>query len=116
MQGSFVSQNADTSINVDDPNFWQNILKNQVSESEKLLKESQTGGFKAPREQLEFVERLGNFVAKMVESKLNIVGYSADEEKIVQNLCQVVQSTRHFDKVPFLPRSSRTSPSSGSST
>jgi hypothetical protein len=47
------------------------------------------------------MEQMGLIVGKVVETKLNVVGYSADEEKIVQKLCQFVQESKYFDRVFF---------------
>ena len=82
-----MSNQSDTLINMDDPNFWQNVLKSEVSAGQKLLEQIKNKDFKTQPDQLQFMEQMGIIVGKVVESKLNVVGYSADEEKIVQKLC-----------------------------
>ena len=36
-KSSFVSKNSDTSLNIDDPKFWETVLKSSESESKKYL-------------------------------------------------------------------------------
>jgi hypothetical protein len=49
---TFVSNQSDTLINMDDPNFWQNVLQSEVSAGQKLLEQTKNKDFKSQAEQL----------------------------------------------------------------
>ena len=96
-KSSFVSKQTDTSINIDDPNFWETILKNKDSQSKVLLKTLESSS-KTFEEQKEFMFKLSVQVNNLIESKLHIIGYNADEESIILEILNKVYTSSLYHK------------------
>ena len=99
-KSSFVSDNSDVKVNVDDPNFWNVVLKNTESASKLLLNELDTNKniYKDLNEQKKYMIRLGDAVSRVIENKLNVVGYNADDEKNIVDILRKIQSSKNFHK------------------
>ncbi len=100
-KSSFISNKTDATINLDDPNFWEIVLKNQDSKSKKLFNEILSGEDQLSdfEFQKSFMLRLSEIVNGLIESKLNIVGYNADEEATTQDILNKIIYERVFHKV-----------------
>jgi len=99
-KSSFVSEKSDVKVDVDDPNFWNVVLKNTESAAKQHLNELETNKaiYKDLTEQKKFMIRLNETVSRMIESKLNVVGYNADDEKIIIDVLRKIHSSKNFHK------------------
>lgn len=77
----FVSEQADNKLNLHDPDFWNIVLKNIESKSQKLLKklEDDPAAFKLAPVQQQLMLDLSDLVNSLIESKLSLSGYNADD-------------------------------------
>jgi len=99
-KSTFVSEKTDQDLNVDDPNFWNKVLKNQESVPKQLLDEldnSKNIG-KSYEEQKIFMIKLSDSVYKVIENKLNVMGYNADDEKHVMDILNRIITSKQFHK------------------
>lgn len=99
-KSSFVSKQTDATINMDDPNFWERVLKSAENHSKKLLNEIEKSPnqFENYEKQKEFMLKISEIVNQLIESKLNIVGYNADEETNIQEILNRILSLKNFHK------------------
>jgi SNF2 family DNA or RNA helicase len=84
-KSSFVVEESDKNLEMDDPDFWKKTFQNSVSECERLYNEyvekNTNGLFKDKTVQHSFMEELLKAVNKLTDSKVKIEGYSVDDEK-----------------------------------
>ena len=99
-KSSFVSNQTDQSIKLDDPNFWEIVLKNTETQAKKLLNEldKSTVQFDNMEFQKEFMLKISEIVNQLIESKLNVTGYNADEETNIQEILNRILSIKSFQK------------------
>jgi len=99
-KSSFVSNQTDQNIKLDDPNFWEIVLKNQETQAKKLLKqlEKSAAQFDNTEIQKEFMLKISDIVNQLIESKLNVTGYNADEETNIQEILNRILSLKNFQK------------------
>ena len=99
-KSSFVSNQTDQSIKLDDPNFWEIVLKNSETQAKKLLAqlEKSPTQFDNLETQKEFMLKISDIVNQLIESKLNVTGYNADEETNIQEILNRILSLKNFQK------------------
>ena len=99
-KSSFVSNLTDKNIKIDDPNFWEIVLKNQETQAKKLLNEMDKSitQFENMELQKEFMLKISEIVSQLIESKLNVTGYNADEETNIQEILNRILSIKAFQK------------------
>ena len=99
-KSSFVSEKTDANLSVDDPNFWNIVLKNQESIPKQLLEELESSKDinKSYEEQKIFMLKLSDSVYKVIENKLNVEGYNADDEKNVMDILNRICTSKQFHK------------------
>lgn len=99
-KSSFVSKQTDATIKMDDPDFWERVLKSAENVSKKLLTEIEKSPnqFENYEKQKEFMLKISEIVNQLIESKLNIVGYNADEETNIQEILNRILSLKNFHK------------------
>ena len=91
-KSSFVSHGADTSINIDDPNFWNKILPPQTSLSSRLLTKLNDRSFDAVSQCDEFFEELELAVNDVVAGRNSMESNNEDEDVLTTLLYQVTQN------------------------
>lgn len=101
-KSTFNSSEADTNLQMDDPNFWDIVFKNSESECEKLEKafsaRDGAGAFADTEAQKEFLRDLSKLVHKLIDSKIRVENYSVDDENKLSELLTRVTSHPHFHK------------------
>ena len=99
-KSSFVSEKTDVNLSVDDPNFWNIVLKNQESVPKQLLEELENSKDiqKNYEEQKLFMVKLSDSVYKVIENKLNVEGYNADDEMNVIDILNRITNSKQFHK------------------
>ncbi|CAD8066277.1 unnamed protein product [Paramecium sonneborni] len=90
---SFVSEKTDKSISIQDPNFWKIILKSQESRCQKLSKMFDL--HMSLQEQKKYMEEVGDCVNQLIESKLSQSNYSTDDEQILTDLLNKINSSNY---------------------
>ncbi|CAD8164733.1 unnamed protein product [Paramecium pentaurelia] len=90
---SFVSEKTDKSINIQDPNFWKIILKSSESRCQKLSKMFDL--HMSLQEQKKYLEEVGDCVNQLIESKLSQSNYSTDDEQILTDLLNKINSSNY---------------------
>lgn len=125
-KSSFVSHGSDTSINIDDPNFWNKVLPPQTSLSSRLLTKLNDRSFTVETQGEEFMQELELAVNEIMASKTNIETHNIEEEELLTSLLFQVTQTKQFSKAnrqlalqwmneltrPLRNRSSRNKPDS----
>ncbi|CAD8088106.1 unnamed protein product [Paramecium sonneborni] len=89
----FVSEKTDKSINIQDPNFWKIILKSSESRCQKLIKMFDL--HMSLQEQKKYLEEVGDCVNQLIESKLSQSNYSTDDEQILIELLNKINSSNY---------------------
>ena len=99
-KSSFVSEKTDQTLNVDDPNFWDIVLKNSESIPKQLLNEYETNKDinRSYEEQKAYLIKLSEAVYKVIDNKLNVAGYNADDEKHVMDILNRIIASKQFHK------------------
>lgn len=99
-KSSFVSNQTDQNIKLDDPNFWEIVLKNTETQAKKLLGEMENNPyqFEYIEAQKEYMLKISEIVNQLIESKLNVTGYNADEETNIQEILNRILSIKNFHK------------------
>ena len=97
-KSSFVSHGSDTSISIDDPNFWNKVLPPQTSLSSRLLTKINDRGFDPLTQGEEFFEELELAVNEVIAGKTMPESNYEDEDVLTTLLFQVTQ-TKHFPRV-----------------
>lgn len=99
-KSTFISEKTDKNLNVDDPNFWNIVLKNTESAPKQLLTELEANKDIARNydDQKRFMSRLSDLVYKVIENKLEVVGYNADDEKHVMDIINRISTSKQFHK------------------
>mmetsp|Transcript_14484 Transcript_14484/g.14562 ORF Transcript_14484/g.14562 Transcript_14484/m.14562 type:complete len:239 (+) Transcript_14484:2658-3374(+) len=97
-KSSFVSHGSDTSINIDDPNFWNKVLPPQTSLSSRLLTKLNDRSFTVESQGEEFMQELELAVNEVMASKTNIETHNIEEEEILTSLLFQVTQTKQFAK------------------
>lgn len=100
-KSSFCSKQTDQNINMDDPNFWEIVLKSSENHSKKLLTEldKNPNQFENYEKQKEFVFKVNEIVNQLIDSKLNLsIGYNADEETNIQEILNRILALKFFHK------------------
>ena len=99
-KSSFVSNQTDQNIKLDDPNFWEIVLKNTESPAKKLFNDLQKSisKFNNIEVQKEFMLKISEIVSQLIDSKLHVTGYNADEESTIQEIIYKILSIKHFQK------------------
>lgn len=99
-KSSFCSNQTDMSIKLDDPNFWEIVLKNTETQAKKLLTqmEKTPQDFYSAESQKDFMLRISDIVNQLIDSKLNVTGYNADEETNIQEILNRILSIKTFPK------------------
>ena len=99
-KSSFVSEKTTENVNLEDPDFWEKVLKNTESATMSLLnslnnnKELLTNY----EERLAFLLKLNDAVATLIEQKLNIAGYNGEDEKNLIEILTKISSMKVFNK------------------
>lgn len=88
-KSSFVSHGCDTSINIDDPNFWNKILPPQTSLSSRLLTKLNDRSFDSATQGDEFFEELELAVTEAISVR-NSLEVNEDEDVLTTLLFQVI--------------------------
>jgi len=99
-KSSFVSSKTEPLITLDDPNFWEKVLKDQESKSlllRKQLETSQREITSRVEEQKVFIYKVSEFVNNIIESKLSLTGYNADDEKNISDILNIVATCKGFN-------------------
>jgi chromodomain-helicase-DNA-binding protein 7 len=91
-KSSFVSHGSDTSISIDDPNFWNKILPPQTSLSSRLLTKLNDRGFDPATQGEEFFEELELAVNEVLAGKTALESNYEDEDVLTTLLFQVTQN------------------------
>lgn len=98
-KGSFISNKADTDLKIDDPNFWNKVLKDQESKTLLALREYDQR-YKVIstdiEEQKKYFFRVCEFVNDLISSKLSLIGYNADDEKNITDILTKISSSKDF--------------------
>ena len=99
-KSSFVSEKTTENVNLNDPDFWEKVLKNTESQTTSLLnslnnnKEILTNY----EERLAFFLKLNDAVAQLIEQKLNITGYNGEDEKNLIDILTKIVTMKVFSK------------------
>ncbi|OMJ68517.1 hypothetical protein SteCoe_34011 [Stentor coeruleus] len=91
-KSSFVSHGSDTSINIDDPNFWNKVLPPQTSLSSRLLTKLNDRSFDAEKQCDEFFEELELAVNEIIAARNALEVNNEDEDVLTTLLFQVTQT------------------------
>ncbi|KAL4510059.1 hypothetical protein ABPG72_010252 [Tetrahymena utriculariae] len=98
-KGSFISNKADTDLKIDDPNFWNKVLKDQESKTLLALKEYDER-YKIlsvdVEEQKKYFFKVCEFVNDLISSKLSLIGYNADDEKNITDILNKISDSKDF--------------------
>lgn len=95
----FVSDQADNKLDLRDPNFWNIVLKNVESRSQKILKKLEDlTKFKSLASQQVLMLEVSDCVNALVESKLSLSGYSAEDEKNLNDLLTLISTSKVFNR------------------
>ncbi len=97
-KGEFVPAFTDQSIEITDPNFWSKVLKNMDSKAQALAKEYEASTFPDVPTQTRFVHELSFSIKELIESKLSLTGYNAEDEKCLSELLSKIHINREFSK------------------
>ncbi|CAD8205649.1 unnamed protein product [Paramecium pentaurelia] len=96
---TYVPDQANQQIDIDDPNFWQKVLKNQESKSQKILKKLQDDlNIKTFQQQKEIMLESSECVNNIIQSKLSREGYDADEENTILDILNLIEFSKFFEK------------------
>ena len=102
-KGSFVSNKADSDLKIDDPNFWNKVLKDKYSKHTLALheiQENKENTFVAGN--AEFIKKyffkICNLVSEIITAKLNLTGFNADDERNVIDILNIIQTHKAFPK------------------
>jgi chromodomain-helicase-DNA-binding protein 7 len=98
LKSTFVSLTADSSINIDDPNFWSKVLPPQASLAYRLLTKLNESSFDAVEEGEEFMQELQLAVSEVKEAKVNLEASSLDEGEVLSALLMQVSQSSQFSK------------------
>jgi chromodomain-helicase-DNA-binding protein 7 len=98
-KSKFVSDQADNKLDLKDPNFWNIVLKNVESKSQKVLKKLEDlSKFKSLFSQQQIMLEVSSCVSSLIESKLSLSGYSADDEKNLNDVLTTISSSKVFNR------------------
>lgn len=97
-KSKFVSEQCDNQINIHDPNFWEIVLKTTDSKSHKLLKKlnSNPSSFRSSTAQKEFMRETSELVNYLIQSKISLSGYNADDEKNIISALSTISTSKVF--------------------
>lgn len=94
---SFISKQADEKLQIEDPNFWEKVFKERESKTQ-ILKKELDAKINEYAGQLEdqrlFIFRLSENVNDLVESKLSLQNYNADDEKNITDMLQQITMSK----------------------
>lgn len=95
----FVSDQADNKLDLRDPNFWNIVLKNVESKSQKILKKLEDlSKFKSVPAQQQVMLEVSECVNNLIESKLSLSGYSAEDENNLNELLTLISTNKTFHR------------------
>jgi chromodomain-helicase-DNA-binding protein 7 len=98
LKSTFVSQTADSSINLDDPNFWSKVLPPQTSLAYRLLTKLNEKSFDVGEQGEEFMQELQLAVAEIKEARTNLETTSLDEVEVLSALLVQVSLSSLFTR------------------
>ena len=79
-KSKFVSNESDNELKINDPNFWNIVLKNVESPSQQLLKRLKTStDLKNPDVQKDLMMEAANLMNGLIENKLSLISFNADD-------------------------------------
>ena len=90
-KSSFVSHGSDTSISIDDPNFWNKVLPPQTSLSSRLLTKLNDRSFDAAAQGDEFFDELELAVSEVIVAR-NSLETVEEEDVLTSLLFQVIHA------------------------
>lgn len=94
-KSTFVSDSADQSIDVHDPEFWAKVLPRQISVAAKLQERLEDPDFKDSNG---FMVELKAALRDQLQAKVDMTGYSHEEEEIMISLISQVSQNSAFSK------------------
>ncbi len=78
---TFTSNESDKELKLNDPNFWNIVLKNVESPTQQLLKKFKSmADFKDLESQKKLMLDAAELVNNLIENKLSLSGFNADDE------------------------------------
>jgi chromodomain-helicase-DNA-binding protein 7 len=95
----FVSDNSDNQLKINDPNFWNIVLKNVESQTQQLLKKIKNPeNFRTVEDQKKLMIDASELMGTIIENKLSLTGFNADDEINLSEFLTIVNSERQFNK------------------
>ena len=96
---TFTSNESDKDLKLNDPNFWNIVLKNVESPSQLLLKKYKSiTDFKDLELQKSLMMEAIDLVNTLIENKLSLTGFNADDEINLNTFLTEVNSQRQFHR------------------
>jgi chromodomain-helicase-DNA-binding protein 7 len=94
-----VSENADNKLMINDPNFWNIVLKNVQSPTQQLLKKLKAKEYQTTIEvQKQIMLEASEQLNVIIENKLSRNGLNADDEINLADILTIISAERSFHK------------------
>lgn len=94
-----MSDNSDNQLKINDPNFWNIVLKNVESQTQQLLKKIKNPeNFRTVEDQKKLMIDASELMGTIIENKLSLTGFNADDEINLSEFLTIVNSERQFNK------------------
>ena len=94
----FVSDNADNQLKINDPNFWNIVLKNVQSPTQVLVQQLKEGDWSQQEKQKTIMLQAAEQLSTLIENKLTKHGLNTDDEINLIDFLTQVNSQRQFHK------------------
>lgn len=80
-KSKFISTESDNDLKINDPNFWNIVLKNVESPTQILLKKLQNiGEYRSTESQKSLMLEASELMNTLIENKLSLSGFNTDDE------------------------------------
>ena len=86
-------------MKINDPNFWNIVLKNVESPTQQILKKLKScTDLKNPEVQRDLMLEAADLMSNLIENKLSLTSFNAEDEINLSEFLTLVNSERQFSK------------------